>query len=537
MAAYKSPPERTAPVCPVKLRRVLFFLVFALIAHCPVDAGAAQQLRQLAVDFRPVIAMAMKSGEEQFVLDRGSRSSVRPGDLFALVDKGMPIYVPGTKRVLGYQDKVVGKCRVTRVTPASSACTVYSSSRKLPPRLEAMRFTGMRAALFIDGRLVSPVFSSYSLRKLLPNLDWVEPSSGPVPVPTKSSMEAFGIDLMFDLQDDSLHVYGPDMEEFSVYKVPSAGESVMEKAEKRPSLIETRVAPAPFSFDFSRAKVVGTLNGKVLQVAVADLDGDGQEEIVYLMENEVGVAPYRRRGRAEFYRFGDFECPCGLSFSRGWIVINVAIKGAGLTSKLFSYRAGRLHLVQDEINLWLSFARTRCGQAGPELMGQEYEKERFRGQRVFSLKPTDSGIEYLEQQEFPNDFSIASTDAQSVNGTCTLFYVSFDGFFKVYANGSHQWTSLFPVVADRPCCGPAKADFLILGRGILFNGVIPEEKGKGLNGLFYFPLSGGYEFFRADSGLRGTLCGVSMTREGIIIGVTDKTKGGWKTRLYQFPIS
>ncbi len=513
----------------------IFILIFVAVA-LPRYLYARGQINALVEDFRPIVAAATQKDSGEFVLDKGSSSHIKPGDLFSLVGKGRPIYVPGSRRILGYQEKVVAKCKVVEVKRDLSICKVYYASGQLLPRLKALRFSRMKAALFLDGKLVSPVFSTYSLQKMLPNLVWLKPASGPMPVPTKSSMEAFGIDLVFDLKDDTLNVYGPDMREISSYKVASAAPVLSESTGKEQEHVTPGIEQAPVSFDFAKAATVGTLSGRVLQVAVTDLDEDGREEIIYLTEKELGVAPYHSAGQPLFYRFGDFECPCSFSYSKGWLVLNVAIKSAGLTSKLFSYRKGRLHLVQDEINLWLSFVRSECRQKRPLLLGQEYEKERFRGERIFRLNPTGNGLEYVEQVEFPGDFNVDSATTLDANGTCLLLYVSFDGFFKVFGSNTHLWTSLFPVVPERPCCGPGKANFLKLGDAIVFNGVIPGEKGKGESGLYYFSLSKGFYFLRADSNLTGSICGVSKTSKGIIIGVTDNTKEGWKTRLYKFPI-
>ncbi len=516
----------------------IFFIVL-IVAACPgnLPANQQQQIEGLVEDYRPVLATAKQENKGQFLLDKGAQSGIKPGDLFSLVGKGRPIYLPGTKRMLGYEDKVVGKCRIVKVQKDSSLCEVYSVFGNLSPNLKALRFSKMRAAFFLDGRLVSPVFSTYSFEKLLPNLEWIKPARGPLPVPTKSSMEAFGIDLVFELKDDTLHVYGPDMKEISSYEmVPVSGPPLHESQETGHAITVPGLEQAPKTFDFKEAVPVGTLSEKVLQVAVTDLDGDGKQEIIYLLENGIGVAPYRRAGQAIFYRFGDFECPCSFSCFRGWLVLNLTIKGAGLTSKLFSYKKGRLNLVQDEINLWLSFVQAACGQKTPVLMGQEFEKERFRGERIFRLNPTDQGLEYVEQADFPSDFNIDSVASTEVNGTCVILYVSFDGFFKVFGNGSHIWTSLFPVVPERPCCGPQKADFLKIGKGLVFNGAIPGERGRGVSGLYYLSLSDGYRFFRADSHLKGSICGVSMTSKSVIIGVTEETQKGWRTYLYKFPI-
>ncbi|NPA94928.1 MAG: hypothetical protein GXO58_05825 [Thermodesulfobacteria bacterium] len=509
------------------------FIIILLLACCPAWGQNDTDISRLEDDLRPIEAVAQKASDNTFVLDKGKDVGIKAGDLFALLDKAEPIYLPGTKKVLGYKEKLVAKCQVHEVRPDSSLCRVYFSKGTLKDRLKALRFTGLRAALFIDNKLVSPVFSTYSLKRMLPNLKWLEPSSGPMPVPSESSMEAFGIDLVFDLKDGELKVYGPGKRMLTAYKVPSSEGARGVDTQGEYGNSEGSATLAPFVFDFKRATLVGTLEGRALQVAVTDLDGDGKREVIYLTSDALAIAPYRRSGDTQFVHFEDFECPCSFSYWGKWLVLNVAINNAGLSSKLYAFRDGRLELVQDEINLWLGFAHTDCNSQGKVLLGQAYEKERFKGERIFYLNPTPSGIEYVDQADFPNDFDVQSALAVERDGVCTLFYVSFDGFFKVYARGSHVWTSLFPVVEERKCCGPSKVELLKYGNGLLFQGVIPGSKGTGEKGLYYFPFDG-FGFLRADANLKGSLCGVSRDSKAIIIGVTSQEKEGWKTYLYQF---
>ncbi len=507
----------------------LFLFVDIVIAKGSVE--------RIVEDFRPITSEATRLDATTFLLDRGRDVGIKEGDLFTLVEKGEPIFVPGTKKILGYQEKIVAKCKVTQVSKSSSTCKVYHSVTKPAPKLKAMRYSGIKAALFVDDKLVSPVFSRYSLKRMLPNMEWIEPSSGPMPVPSRSSMEAFGIDLVFQVKDEHLNVYGPGMKELSSYVVPEDTRVTVNSDTKTSSNAgESTVEGAPFHFDFAKAEVVGTLNGKAIQVAVQDIDGDGRKEVIYLTDSELGIGPFRRQGEVLFYKFDDFECPCSFSCYNGWLVLNVAVNNAGMASKLFRYNNGKLVLVQDEINLWLAFSPIHCLKKDKVLLGQEYEKERFRGQRIFMLRPTMQGIEYAEQAELPNDFSIQSVIAQKVNGVCSIFYVSFDGFLKVFAQGSHLWTSLYPVVEERACCGPVNADFVNIGNGFVFNGMVSAGHNRQMAGIYYFPFGDDYRIMRADVNLNGNPCGVSSSSKDIIIGVTAQEKETWKTNLYRFSL-
>ncbi len=521
----------------ISIAKIFLLAIFSIFyVFLPSVSQGTDTLEGLVRDFEPLTAKVLKLKADALLLDVGAGSGVKKGDLFVVVSKGAPIYSDRNK-VLGYRQRPIAKCKVTKADQGGSTCMIYQRMADVKGELKALRFSNLKAAFFIDGRLVSPVFSSYSLERMLPNLKWLIPASGPMPVPSKSSMKAFGLDLVFELQGDEIKVFGPDLEPIGSYRVSNA--TLGSSKEQSHGLKSRRmeVSPSFLGVDFANMKLLGKLEGKALQVAVGDLGADGTLDVVYLTGNQICVAPFRRQGGRECYSFSEFECPCDFSIKGRWLVVNVAIENAGLSSKLFEFRRGQLRLVQDEINLWLSFGKTVCSRGGTRLLGQDFERQRFRGQRIFLLLPTPEGIEYQERLDFPNDFSIQSTWATNLKGTCTLFYVSFDGFFKAYARGGHVWTSLYPVVGQRKCCGTERADFIRVKNGIMFQGLGPDNSSQDNNGLFYMPLDTGYySLSRVKTPFQGSICGMSLLSNSIIMSVVEKGEKAWETRLYEVPI-
>ncbi len=511
----------------------IFNILYMLI---PSMGQGADTLGGLIRDFEPLTAKVLKVKEDALFLDAGAGLGVKTGDIFLVISKGAPIYSDRNK-VLGYKQRSVAKCKVTSVGQSGSTCMIYQRMADAKGELKAIRFFNLKAAFFIDGRLVSPVFSSYSLERMLPNLKWLIPESGPMPVLSKRSMKAFGLDLIFELKGDEIKVFGPDLEPIGSYVVSNAALGASKEQFHDSKNRRMEVSPIFLGVDFANMKLLGKLEGKALQVAVGDLGADGTLDVVYLMGNQICVAPFKRQGGRECYSFPEFECPCDFSIKGRWLVVNVAIENAGLSSKLFEFRRGQLRLVQDEINLWLSFGKTMCGRGGTKLFGQEFERQRFRGQRIFLLRPTSDGIEYQERLDFPNDFSIQSTWATDLNGTCTLFYVSFDGFFKAYARGGHVWTSLYPVVGQRKRCGTELTNFIPIKNGILFQGLGPDNNSPDNNSLFYMPFgSAYYSLLRVETPFHGSICGMSLLSKSIIMSVVEKGEKAWETRLYEVPI-
>ncbi len=515
-------------------------------------AGQAADLRdKLQEDFSPVEAMVSKAAEGMVFLDAGASRHVSKGDLFSIFRKGEPLYLPGSKVILGYQRKKIAVCRVMEVGKDSSECVLLS--RQMPPRQgdAAVRFGELNAAFFVEGRAVEPGLPEGSLKDILPWFKWLEPSAQPSPVATPESMKAFGIDILFEVQGDTLQVFGPDMKKFKSYQL--APSFVFMNQEALPAQAKDIEKEAGIQrkevFDFSKAELVGSLDREVIQANISDLDGDGRLEIIYLLKHQLCIAPYRRQGRVVSLKFVDFSHLCSFSLleNKGWLCLNAALDQAGLSSKLLKYHDGTISLIQDQINLWLGFLDTDCDGRKDALFGQTYERARFRGRKIFRLAATDSGIEYVEEADYPADFNVNSAASADIQGRgCFLFYVSFDGFFKAYGNERHLWSSLKPVVRDTECCGPARADLIDLSRtsleepGIIFNGIMFLPKARLRDSLLLFLQDkDASALYQADMNLKGRVCSISLAGNQIIMAeiVKNQKTGKNETLLVAFPKS
>ena len=523
-------------------------LAVLLVLACCCQCLASSLQAALQQDFSPVEATIADVSRDHLVLDTGPSSRISTGDLFSIFQKGRPVYLPESHRILGYERKKIGICRISVVREDTSVCNIVSSVSTPENGDLAVRFGEMSAAFFIDAKPVEPELPEGSLKDILPWFKWLEPSAGPSPVPTAESMNALGIDILFQVRGDELKVYGPGMELLRSYKLPpsfvyidTAGNPTQQGG------METEEGIQGIKlFDFKTARMVGQLDKEALQVQVCDLDGDGRLEIIYLLKDRICIAPYRRTGSVAAFKFENFACVCNFSLMEksGWLCVNAALGQAGLSSKLLKYQQGTLRLVQDQINLWLAFLDSNCDGIKDTLLGQSYERVRFRGRKVFTLSATDSGIEYIEQADFPGDFNVNSAvQADFGQEGCSLFYVSFDGFFKVFGRGRHIWSSLKPVVRDTKCCGPSKADLINMSgtagvkAGILFNGIITLPKGRIRDSLMLFSNERkAPALYQAEVNLKGSICGISADGDRIIMAVVVKTseKPGTSTVLYEF---
>jgi len=512
-----------------------------------LGAGLKNSLER---DFRPLEATVSEFSGNNISLDTGSESGISKGDLFAVFEKGEAFYLPETKKILGYQRKKIAVCKIIKVSETNSLCRIVSASATPEPGNLAVRFGQMNAAFFIEGRPASPELPEGSLNDILPWFKWLEPSAGPSPVPTAESISALGIDILFQVEGNKLNVYGPGMELLKSYELPASFVYVegTRQTHEPQNIKEAEVKLKGVElFDFKSARLVGTLNDLALEVKICDLDGDGNLEIIYLLKDRICIAPYRRPGRVVTLRFEDFASVCSFSLlgKRGWLCVNAALDDAGLSSKLLKYENGTLKLIQDQINLWLDFIDTDCDGTKDMFLGQVYERARFRGRKIYILTPTDSGIEYEEQADLPGDFNVNDAGSAEIEGRgCCLFYVSFDGFFKVYNHGHHIWSSLKPVVRHTRYCGPAKADITDISQrgpwknGVIFNGTIALPKSRVLDSLILFSYKNDSPaLYQAEANLLGKICGISVIGKDIVMAVNEKTGKEQKeaTALYLFP--
>ena len=517
-----------------------FFLAFIfvqiLIFISPVLCKGSL-IEEISSDFRPIEAIIISKNNGNYILNVGKNLGINPGDIFSLISKDEPLFQKKTKKIIGYKQRIVSKCQVKEVFDQKSICHPYI--KVLAPPIEALRFNGLKASLFKDDKLISPTLPGLPLKRLIPHLKWLEPSSNPSPIISKRSMDAFGLDLIFQLKDNKLIVFGPGLIPIKTYsynltEIASFKQNQYQSALDKSSIHDTtQLKPI---FDFSKAKVIGSLDDNVIQMDIVDLDNDGKEEVIYLLSDKFMIAPFKRKGQFFTYHTSDFEEYCSFSLSpeSNFLTLNSIIDSAGLNSKLFSFKKDRLTLIQDEINLWLNFIETNCNSKKLTLLGQSFERKRLRGETIYKIIPSSDGIIYDESVHYPNDFSIQSVQPVILpDNICGIYYLSFDGFLKCYANSTRLWTSLQPFVTQNGKCGPKNVDLLLIN-GYLIASSSFKDKTSEKGAIFLIYPQKSLDLIRIDLNLNGTISGIVQTDNYIIVCVVTKEKKGYKSSLYQF---
>lgn len=145
---------------------VLSVFLFAFLT-LPAFAGFKEDVaRDLGVKTATLVAPA---GSE-WLIDLDAASGVQAGDLFAVVAKGAPVVHPVTRKVIGSIDETRAVLRVTKVKSGYSYAEVVSGKGDLKAGDETRRFAGLPAVFWDYAGDGEGVFAQ--LQGALPELTW-----------------------------------------------------------------------------------------------------------------------------------------------------------------------------------------------------------------------------------------------------------------------------------------------------------------------------------------------------------------------------
>ncbi len=535
-------------------------LLMQLLAPGHALCVSAQDLTtRIRIDFSPIRAELKAVGEGWVKLSMPKGAVVSPGDIFTVFSrKGLGSSLETMPAVPS------GKIQVTSVSAGSATCSLLERRRELAPGDIAIRYEGLRAVVYRDDSPISPRFTTGRLRALLPYLDWLEPHEAIMPVMEPKSMKALGIDLLFRFKDGKLLVYGPDLQPFKVYEdaeclLPDEeagprGQQGLHGMEGQMPAGHGEAAdlPAPF-LSLAEAEEIGRLEARPIKVSIEDLDGDGSQEIIYLLDDGLYIAPFRAEGSLRKFKTSGFETPYSFSVlpGKGLVALNVLLDGAGLKSALLGYSRHGLRLIQGEMNLWLAFVDTDCDQAVDTLLGQSFDRERFRSDTVFRMRPSDDGVEYQGSMDYPPGFNVNGNVQAifSAQGGCSMVVSTVQGFLKVYGPSNIlEWSSLVPVVRQFEAFGTPDLFMTPVRLGerqlVLYRGH-PAGKDAGECWLCALAPKGeeGFVTYYALSPEKGAkrarICGIQILNDRLVIAIVrneseDEDEPRYVTRLYSF---
>jgi len=525
-------------------RIVVFLICCVLLQAVLVSAKvpcAVCSYDQMLKDFAPLSTLVAEVSESSLILDKGNVHGVKVGDLFEVYGRGSPVLDPDVGEIIGYIKRPLATIRVIQSEDSKCICEVVKAQGPLSVGQPAMRYSDMAAA-FVDRSELSSGAEEFrhDLVHALPGLVWLDPSDVPSDVLDAESMKALGIVLLFALEQDSLKVYGPELDLLHEYPVVRArgpkrqkyNADIFEGIDYIGDQHETekrKLNTHPESFDLDNARIVGRLPESAIQIDILDLNGDQELEIVYLLPSGLYVSRYESPGELAYY---GLTGPGRLvSFSAantdGWIVLNVLLDGAGLRSILLIYQDFKLSLVQDEINLWLAFVDMDGDGVKESLLGQGFDVDVMFGAKVYLMEPHYEGLNYRHRIVSPKNFSVIRSSWSDLNGNGVpeVCIIDYSGKLCIYEMEQMLWSSSSPVSPQLPEGGFPKCfittDLNVNGLPeLLFPGV-PGEKST-LVGDWLMLVGwedGSYVLKSMMQPVEASICGLVVIQDQLIIGI------------------
>ena len=434
---------------------LIFVPGFASPAHSAQGSGLYSILLH---DFSTLAGDVISVQGPDVVIRPGHRQGVKEGDLFQVYRKGAPVASGGGGTVVGYLKQPFALLQVVRSEGDRAVCRVLRSGGEISRGMPVMRFSDMNARLEVSPDMKISQAARQHFEDTLPALAWFQPSA-------RHDDEELNIDtaqetdLLFRLSPHALAVYGPDNRLLRTYNLASedgfdASDQVSDtlvpekfrKKEEADGVAAFRWTAGDMAnaVDLEKQQVAGRLPCAASQVEVTDLEGNGVEEVVYLVSRSLYVIPFRASGGLVSWELNGPGRITGFSSAGydGLLAVNVLVDGVGLRSVLLRYDEHGLYPVQDSINLWLSF-QDISGSAGPgTLIGQVFDLRTVWGNRVYVMDVSGSRMVYQYQLEVPEDFRIGWSQWADLDGNkdAELCLVDRSGRAWIYEEGILRWS-------------------------------------------------------------------------------------------------
>ena len=447
--------------------KYLLKLILLSLVCWPLTALAALP-DDIASDFALVEGVVVMPINDEYIIDLDARDNLAIGDILTLVTPGKKILHPVTKEVIGSVDNVVGFLQVTRIYSGYSYARVLTEGLQPDNGAPIKRFEQV-PALIVD------TSGSYSglvreLKVNLPQFQWLAEGEADRALLT-FSLQGESLDVK-DQLDNSLHKYIVTRDQQLVSAANSAPRpAVAGQAKPQPKLLqqvsntvmgvfgqtnEDRFAEMDEAIIRQRQAdrqgiwMGPSLGGSPSGLAVADLDGDGNQETAVVLDHKIVIA---RIVAGEFIELAEVSIPIRLQVL-GIDALDLDGNGRAelYLSALEDYQPSSLvvELVGDSYQIvikyvrWLLRAVAFPGQDKPSLLGQRMAKaeQPFFGD-VFHI--SRDGDQLLEGDAVPlprklNVFNFLPFAGD--NNQLNYAYLTNGDYLKVVsAAGVEMWES------------------------------------------------------------------------------------------------
>lgn len=448
----------------MKFMLKLFFLV---LLCCP--AVALAELPELVQsDFAVLEGVVVMPINDEYIVTLEDRDDLQIGDILTLVNPGKKVFHPVTKELIGSIDEVVGFLQVSRIHSGYSYARVLTEDLKPEAGAQFKRFEQVPA--FLKTVQEADPGLARQLQVNLPQFKWLEEGQVDQALLT-FDLQAKALDVR-TVQGDSLHKYKvtEDLQlESTVTSAPrpytsTQAEPKSKSLQKLANALmgtisqtnEDRFAEMDEAIirqrqiDRDGVWMGPDLAGHPIGLSVADLDGDGQQEVAVLLEKKIIVA---RIIEGEFDEVAEVPLPGILKFlsidaldldnnGRSELYLS-ALAGDRPSSFVVEYDGSNYSIVIDSVR-WLLRAVYLPGEKRQSLVGQRignvdnvYSGDVFHVARKGADLVQGDAIALPENLNLFN-FTTFTDDKQQVN----YAYLTNGDYLKVVsASGETLWES------------------------------------------------------------------------------------------------
>ena len=439
-------------------------LLCGLLLLLPFSAAATLP-PQIEADFATHSGYVIMPIGDEYLVDLDATVNLQEGDILTLITAGEKVIHPVTKEVLGSVDTPIGYLYVTRIKSGYSYAKLLSSE-KPPQKGDQVRRFEQVPTRFIDTQETDTAIRQ-QLQSGLPQLNWLADDSNELPLLTFSlanrnlQVKSSSGNLLHSYSIADGQLMAPLV---PVTPVPGLGLKKEPKALQKavnsligtfkPESAERDPAAGLGIIQQQSARQSGlwmgpNLTGSPVGIAVADLDGDGLQEIAVALDNKLLIS---QLNGDQYSQQAEVAIPARLQLlsldaldldndGRAELYLTAASEHR-LASFVVEYSDSEYQVIARDINWYLR--AVELAETGPALIGQLMgtDENSFYG-KPFRIQRAGNQLEKGEEIRLPgrvNLFSFAPfTDK---DGRQLYAYLTATDYLKVIsADGEELWES------------------------------------------------------------------------------------------------
>ncbi|MBW1645332.1 MAG: hypothetical protein JRJ56_03245 [Deltaproteobacteria bacterium] len=405
---------------------------------------------------RPLDGLVIQVGPTGIILDCGLQKGVRLGDLFTVIVPGAPLVHPATGRVIGTQERKISVLKVVKVEREYAVAIPLSRYRRVPVlRGQRVRRFSDQNLLFIDA--AGSNLDTYSrLKNALPTLNWAAYNVGLAYrryLPSLTGLRSLGYDLYLVADRQRLLLYNGDLELLTTWSTTAAT-----TAAPAPALFGRESGAYNFSTKaekqtiMSRYRKLDEIKLVVRSLDIGEMTGDRIPEVVFTDGIKLYVYSLTDRGLQYRYRYRYDKWGSVMNVQladldgdgRDEIIINTLNETEdGFSSFVIAYRQ-KFQVVVDHVHYFMGVIGGKSVRdPGAYFLGQSFASEKVFGTTVHRLRLQGKQVVSGEAFAVPLGFRLAGAYYGDINGDGRreLCFINRQSFLEIYQGSKRLWVS------------------------------------------------------------------------------------------------